>query len=405
LAEDIAEIESKVQQLRHAQKMEMVGTLAGGIAHDFNNILTGVISPLSFIDYKLEQNPIIDRNFLVRQLGIINNSARRAVDLVRQLLAISKSNELSFTYFNLNKSIKNVMNICFSSFDKSIEINADYFNGEAVIYGDPTQVEQLILNLCLNSAHAMTIMKKEEDHQGGILKVSLSKFYADEMFCSHHEAAIPGNYLKLSVEDNGVGIPHEIIPRIFDPFFTTKKMDEGTGLGLSIVYGIVKQHKGFIDLYSEPLRGTVVNVYLPVKYGKSENEDDKENIPVNFASGLVLIIDDDKTVRKTLGSFLEVFGFSVINANDGMEGVQLFIENHSKLKLVFLDMMMPKKDGRDTYYSIKEINEDIPIIICSGFSKEDKVVSLLRLGAKGFIQKPFTMRDVARSVKEALNII
>ena len=248
--DDITELEKKEQQLRQAQKMEIIGTLAGGLAHDFNNILGGITGSLSLLKFKLQKDTALDHDFMIKYLNIMEEAGRRAADLVKQLLSISSKQEMTLEPVDLDITIEHVMQICRNSFDKCIDLETLFSGTKAMINASPTQIEQVLLNLCVNAAHAMTTMRKEDEPQGGKLTVSLKKIFADKNFCIAHPEAHELEYWALTVQDTGVGMDTKTVAKIFDPFFTTKQKDKGTGLGLAMAYNIVQQHGGFIDVYS-----------------------------------------------------------------------------------------------------------------------------------------------------------
>ncbi|HOS97437.1 MAG TPA: PAS domain-containing protein, partial [Deltaproteobacteria bacterium] len=310
--DNITEMEKKEQQLRQAQKMETIGTLAGGLAHDFNNILGGITGSLSLIKFKLTQDHAMDRDFMLKYLGIMEEAGKRAADLVAQLLSISRKQELHFESVDLNSTIDHVMQICSNSFDKSIDLDVRHSAAKALVSASPTQMEQVLLNLCVNAAHAMTTMRGEDEHQGGRLTVSLRKIYGDAAFRATHPEAGEIQYWVLSVQDTGVGMETKTVAKIFDPFFTTKDKDKGTGLGLAMVYNIVRQHSGFIDVYSEPGVGSTFNVYLPVfeEEATAAGTDPDQEIP--RGEGLILVADDEDMIRETARAILEECGYSVV---------------------------------------------------------------------------------------------
>jgi PAS domain S-box-containing protein len=303
--DDITEDVKKDSQLIQAQKMEIVGNLAGGLAHDFNNVLAGIIGTVSLIKSRSSLNMDEEKN--ARFLNIIETSAKRAAEIVDQLLALSRKNEPSMEPVDLNNSLENVMTICRNSLDKSIELLPEYYRGSAVVSGSAAQIEQVILNLCVNAAHAMTIMRGDDEPRGGKLSAVISKLKADRLLSAGHPGMIENSdYLVLKVSDTGVGIGREYQKHIFDPFFTTKSKENGTGLGLSMVYNIIKSHGGYIDLYSEPGRGTTFTVYLPAVSGEAMSADvSTVDIDSLIGEGEILIIDDEETVRDMVRGILE----------------------------------------------------------------------------------------------------
>ncbi|HOP64821.1 MAG TPA: cache domain-containing protein [Spirochaetota bacterium] len=400
--DDITDYVRKDAQLLQAQKMEIVGNLAGGLAHDFNNVLAGIIGTVSLMKY-YEKRGIKDGN-TAKYLNIIESSARRAADIVDQLLAISRKNEPSMQPLDINRSLENVMTICRNSLDKSIEITPSYYGEAAVINGSAAQIEQVMLNICINAAHAMTIMRNEGEARGGVLTASISRVSADESFRGSHPGAGEGtDYISVRISDTGVGISREAQDKIFDPFFTTKSKDKGTGLGLLMVYRIIEAHNGFIDLQSEPGRGTAFTIYLPAAEGvPSESESDFTDIEDLKGRGGLLIIDDEDTVRETAKGLLEECGYTVYTAPGGAEGINFLRENTGLIKLVILDMSMPGLSGRDVFIELKKINEDIPVLLASGFKYDERVQETIQLGVDDFIQKPYSLKELAVKVNKII---
>lgn len=399
--DDITELEKKEDQLRQMQKMETVGILAGGLAHDFNNVLGGILGVLSLLSYKINKGKDINRDELIEFIQTMEESGDRAVDMVKQLLTLSRKQEFSFTLIDLNQSVKHVVKICKNTFDKSITINVKQNPKEAFVNADPTQIEQVILNLCVNASHAMTIMKHKDEAQGGILNISIDSIKADSFFCETHPEAEQKEYYKLSVCDTGVGMDATLAAKIFDPFFTTKEKGKGTGLGLAMVYNIVKQHKGFIDLYTEKNIGSTFSVYLPVM--------DKEHLGIfspekefdTFSGkGIVLVVDDEKVMRKIAGQMLKIFGFDTIYAEDGEEGVKVYKERMNEIKFVLLDMVMPKMSGKDVFLEIKKVNPNAKVILSSGFRQDERVEEVIQHGVDGFVQKPYILQTLSDKLFE-----
>ena len=401
--DNVTELENKEQQLRHAQKMETVGTLAGGLAHDFNNILGGLTGSLSLISFKLDQDADIDREFLRKYLGIMEQAGKRASDLVKQLLSIVRKQEMNFQPVDLNSTIDHILKICTISFDKCIDLDFRNFSGKAVVNADPTQIEQVLLNLCVNSAHAMTTMRKVDERPAGKLVVLVEKIFADQNFRLNHREAKSIYYWVLSVQDTGVGMDTKTVAKIFDPFFTTKSKDKGTGLGLAMVYNIVQQHGGFIDVYSEIGQGSTFSVYLPVFQDTSTEKNLQLEAELIMGKGLVLVIDDEAMIRHTAKEILETCGYSVVLATDGPEGVEAFRRRHREISVVLLDMLMPKMSGKETYLEIKKIDPNLKVLFSSGFKQDERVEEVLRLGVQGFVQKPYTLHVLSRAIHTVIN--
>lgn len=395
--DDITEIEEKEEQLRQAQKMESVGTLAGGLAHDFNNMLGGITGSLSLIKHKLEQDNQIQSEDLSRYLGVMDGAADRAIDMVQQLLTLSRKHELSFAPVDLNLTIKHIVKICANTFDKCIELIPVYTDDRAMVNGDPTQLEQVLLNLCINASHAMTIMREEEKALGGKLRLDLKAIRVDRHFRATHPEAADIDYWRLSVRDTGVGMDKKTVAKIFDPFFTTKEKGKGTGLGLAVAYNIIKQHNGFVDVYSEQGLGTTFNVFLPVKDGVEVSEFmAEEELP--RGSGLILVVDDEEMIRQVAQSILVECGYEVIFARDGVEGIEIFKQSHTEINAILLDMVMPRMAGKETYIEMRKIDPGLKVLLASGFKQDERVKAVLGMGVQGFIQKPYTLQSLAVAI-------
>jgi PAS domain S-box-containing protein len=401
--DDVTELEKKDAQLRQAQRLEMVGTLAGGLAHDFNNVLSGIIGSTSLIKFLVESD-FTDKERLRSNLATIETSANRAADMVQQLMSISRKHELSVTPVDLNQAVRHVIKICKSTFDKSIDINAIYFPKPAMVQADVAQIEQALLNLCVNASHAMTIMRPDYEPQGGILTIAVEKIFIDQHFTQSHPGVSEGDHWILRVIDTGVGMDAKTITMIFDPFFTTKDKSQGTGLGLAMVYNIIHQHNGYIDVYSNPGVGTTFNILLPVLDESpeiTEKRAEKETMP--RGSGTILVVDDEEIIRETAKGILELCGYDVLVAVDGENGIRTYTEHKEDIKAVLLDMAMPRMSGKDTYIELKKIQPAIKVVLASGFRQDRRVQEAMDLGVNAFIQKPYSMLELAKKIKRVIN--
>jgi PAS domain S-box-containing protein len=399
--DDITENTIKDIQLRQAQKMETIGTLAGGLAHDFNNMLGAILGTLSLLKYRLTEKNSIQPEQIMDSLEIIEVSANRAADMVQRLLTLSRQQKLLPASIDLNMTLANIIKICHTTFDKCVEIVSVPAPGPAMVYADPTQMEQVLLNLCINAYHAMTIMRDEKDRRGGRLVTTLEKTEVDRPFCEIHPDAEETRYWKLSVSDTGVGMDSQTIAKIFDPFFTTKKKETGTGLGMSMVYNIIRQHRGFIDIDSEPGIGTVISVYLPCyETGVSETIPREEKV-IRPGEGLILIIDDEKIMSSTAKSILEQCGYRAITSENSVEAIDIYTRHRGEIKAVLLDLVMPVLSGEEVFIELKKINPDVKVILTSGYRKDERIERALKLGVSFFIQKPYTFERLADAIKEA----
>ncbi len=395
---DITEKQRLEEQLLQAQKMETIGTLAGGLAHDFNNVLGGIVSTLSILQYEIEKGQNIEPEMLKKYIQIMDKSGQRAVDMVQQLLTLSRRSNTQFSPVDLNTTILNVKKICNNTFDKSIEIRINLPREKAIAQADATQMEQALLNLCLNAGHAMTIMRPESTPKGGILTIAMKKIHADTDFCKIRPEAKQIDYWRLCVDDTGVGMEPQTLSKIFVPFFTTKEKGKGTGLGLSMVYNIIHQHQGFINVYSEAGSGATFDVYIPVLYGKEVAEAVEKRFELPRGEGIVLVADDEEVMRQTADTILRKCGYEVITAADGEQAVQIFEQRHQEIKCVLLDLVMPKKSGDQVYMEMKKISSRVKVIMTSGFKQDERVTYALDQGVNAFIQKPYTLENLAKLI-------
>jgi len=400
--DDITELEQKDQQLRQMQKMEIVGNLAGGLAHDFNNMLGGIMGALSVIKLK-RKNGTLSEAMLNDYLTMMEEAGVRATDMAKQLLFLSHNNETSLIPIDLISIINHTEKICRNTFDKSIIIEMEMPEEPVIISADATQIEQVLLNLFVNASHAMTIMRKANEKHGGKLSIVIEKINADQNFILNHPEAETADYWQISIRDTGVGMDTKTAAKIFEPFFTTKAREKGTGLGLSVAYNIIKTHKGFIDVYSEPGWGTEFTLYIPAL------ETNSSVININCqkkyieGEGLILVIDDEDVIRKITSEILKECGYDVITATDGFEGIEILKREIDNIRLTIIDMVMPGKNGLETCKEIRQIKPDAKIIITSGFKKDERIDQLTEYRTDGFIQKPYTIERLSRLVHEILS--
>ena len=397
---DKLRIEEALLQL---QKMETTGTLISGLTHDFNNILGGITGPLSLLLHSMSKHGRPGEDELKLHLNTMNESVRRAVDLVQQLVFLSRREAPNLVPVDISISLDHIVRICSSAFDKNVKIIKRIPDGECLVKADPTQLEQMLLNLCINANHAMTIMRAPDEPWGGKLTLAVNKIDADEHFTTFHPEAADGDYCKISVTDTGVGMENNSISKIFIPFYTTKERGSGTGLGLAMVYNILQHHKGFIDVYSEPGTGSTFNLYIPMFTDKEIDASIKPQLIIPRGEGTILVADDDESIRLTARLMLERCGYTVITASDGEEALQMYMANPVEIKAVLLDLVMPRMSGENVFRELQKINPDVRVLLASGMLNDDRVEKISVNEGCLFIQKPYSFENLAGAIYDLLN--
>ena len=386
-----AEKENKLleEQLRQSQKLEAVGQLAGGIAHDFNNLLGGIIGNADLVRSKLDK-----RSTLVKHLDLVLDAGQRAATLVGELLAFARKRPREIETLDANKKIKQLCEILKHTIDKRIKIIKKLNADSPFIQGDRHHLQSALLNICLNARDAMP--------QGGTLILESQNVYIDEAYCKNQAFAISaGNYVQISITDTGTGMDKETQSHLFEPFFTTKEVGKGTGLGLASVYGCVKQHNGFIKVYSEKDHGTTFKMFLPKSEITKTKHSESESALIK-GSGNILVVEDEEIMCNVLKEYLEDLGYKAECCSNGMEALKTYKKDPSKFDLVILDMIMPEMSGKDCFFEMIKINPQIKIIICSGFIMNEEIELLLNNGAKAYMGKPFRQSDVSMHVAKVL---
>jgi signal transduction histidine kinase len=379
------------QQVLGLQKFEAIGRLAGGIAHDFNNILGAI---LGWAEMGLD-DPLAGARARERFQKIIDQ-AHRATKLTSQILAFARRQVLQPRSLNLNAAVDDLTSLLHKLIGDRVEIRVLPEPVLRIVKADPAQMEQVLMNLCLNARDAMP--------EGGLLIIETRNVDIEEEHLRMHPEARPGPYVLLSVSDTGVGMDQATIARIFEPFFTTKEMGRGTGLGLATVYGIVKQHGGFIYVYSEPGKGTAFRLYFPGCEGRADAAN-ANDAPLGLRKGseTVLLADDHEGLRQSAHEMLQELGYQVMPACNGREAVNLFSRNADRIHLVILDVMMPEMDGPHAYQEIIGLRANVPVIFSSGYAP-DAVPFIAAIG-KGtpVLQKPYTVRSLSQAIRAALD--
>jgi two-component system cell cycle sensor histidine kinase/response regulator CckA len=392
---DITDKKRMETKLLHQQKMESIGTMAGGIAHDFNNILTGVLGYASLLKHRLQEEPETQRF-----VEIIESSSLRAADLVRQLLAFSRGTQpedLQVVY--PNRVIRETARLLESSVGKDVVLELDLNPHIPPIAANATQVQQAILNLCLNARDAMP--------NGGKISISTAEVDLDGDLASAYQdlAAEPGKYICIRVADDGSGIPEENLDKIFDPFFTTKEVGKGSGLGLAMVYGIVQNARGYVQVQSEEEKGTEFNLFFRVASGKEQEPTLGQLKPGLEGNETILLVDDEPMVRDLGTEILRGYGYQVLEAADGMEALEIFNHKRAEIDLVILDLLMPKLSGKETLERLRQLDSTLKILICSGYGTREPESQLLAGDRQTpLVHKPFKPEELVYAVRKILDI-
>jgi PAS domain S-box-containing protein len=387
---DITEKKALEGQLRQAQKMEAIGTLAGGIAHDFNNILSAIIGYGSLLKAKMKGDDPLRMN-----VDHILESSSRAAQLIRGLLAFSRKQIIRMTPVNLHDIVKRVQKLLVRIIGEDISLEVKLCEKEPDILADSGQIEQVLMNLATNARDAMP--------SGGSLFISTRIIELDEMFNRAHGYGKEGTYALIAVTDSGCGIEEEMLKKIFEPFFTTKDVGKGTGLGLAIVYGIIKQHNGYINVYSEPGKGTTFKIYLPLSHADVSNIAATEPVSAEGGSETILIAEDDTSLRDLVSSVLRESGYRVIEAKDGAEALRKFHENQDAIHMAVLDVVMPRMNGKEVGDAIKQIRPNTKILFQSGYPLDSIQQKGLLGGEEYYLNKPISPQELLKNVREILD--
>jgi PAS domain S-box-containing protein len=391
IVEDITERIGLEKQLVQAQKFEAIGQLAGGIAHDFNNMIGAI---MGWADLGMEETDSASR--LHRHFHKMRQQADRAAALTRQLLAFARRQILEPRNIDLNQAVMETLSLLEKVIGSNIEVKSNLAHDLAVVSADPTQVEQILMNLCMNARDAMP--------NGGSLAIQTCNACFDDNYCATQPFARPGDYAMLSVTDSGTGMDAATLDRIFEPFFTTKGPGKGTGLGLAMVYGIVRQHGGFIHVYSEVNVGTTFRVYLPISTRASKQpERVQESGPVRGGTETILVAEDHEGLREVARETLTNLGYRVILASDGEQAVREFLDYREGIDLLLMDVVLPKLCGPDAYARICESGVEVPVIFATGYSADMALLERARQQSLPMLQKPYSPRDLGRKVRDTLD--
>jgi PAS domain S-box-containing protein len=388
---DITERKKIEAQFMRAQRMESIGTLAGGIAHDLNNILAPIMMSIELLQCNSD-NPQT-----TKILETIQISAKRGADIVRQVLSFARGLEGQRVEVQPKHLLNDLESIIKDTFPKDIRLQFSVPNDTWTILGDPTQVHQILLNLCVNARDAMP--------NGGNLTVSVENCELDEQYAAMHIQAKPGRYVIISVTDSGMGMPPDVIDKIFEPFFTTKELNKGTGLGLSTVMAIVKSHDGIINVYSEPGKGTTFKVYLPAMETSCEaRKEQSEAASLPRGNGeMILVVDDEASILTITGQTLQAFGYRILTASDGADALGVYAEHKNEIAVVLTDMMMPVLDGPAMIHALMRMNPTVKIVAASGLNANGNVAKISGAGVKHFLTKPYTAGTLLKTIRAILD--
>ncbi|MEK6406139.1 MAG: PAS domain S-box protein [Acidobacteriota bacterium] len=381
---DVTEKKKIEAQFLRAQRMESIGTLASGIAHDFNNLLSPILMSIQLL-----QARITDEDGQ-RLLAMLQVSAERGAGLVKQVLSFARGVEGERITLQPRHLVKEIVKILKDTLPKSIEVEFETSEDLSVVAGDATQLHQVLMNFCVNARDAMP--------GGGKLTIKAENLYIDDNYARMNLEAKPGAFVLITVADSGVGISPDIINRIFEPFFTTKEHGKGTGLGLSTALGIVKGHGGFINVYSEPGRGTQFKIYLPAAETPfTVQADSLASLPVGRGE-LILVVDDEIAIREITKGTLEAYGYRALTAADGTEAVALYAQHKDEIKVVLTDLMMPYMDGPVTIRALQKMNPNVRIIASSGLAENSRAIE----GVKSFLPKPYTAERLLNTLADVI---
>jgi two-component system cell cycle sensor histidine kinase/response regulator CckA len=382
------EVKKLEKQLQQAQKMEAIGTLAGGIAHDFNNLLMGILGNTSLMLLEMDEgHPQYER------LKLIERHVRLGADLTKQLLGFARGGKYEAKPADLNELVQKSAEM-FGRTKKEITIHTKLEEDLWTAELDRGQIEHVLLNLYVNAWQAMPGL--------GQLYLETENIVLDDYYVKPYEVT-PGRYVRLSITDTGVGMDKATQRRIFEPFFTTKEMGRGTGLGLASVYGIIKNHGGYINVYSEKNEGTTFRIYLPASEKTVSETTEIPEKEVFKGSETLLLVDDEDIIIEVGKQMLNALGYEVLLAKNGNEAIDIYTKKQDGIDMVILDMIMPDMEGGETYDRLKEINPDIKVLLSSGYSINEKASAILERGCSGFIQKPFDLGKLSRKIREIIN--
>ncbi len=392
------------EQLAQSQKMEALGTLVGGLAHDFNNFLAGIIGSFEILSFTLKKEKLKNKDYIEKYLNLGMESSKRSAGLINQLLILSKRHEIKLSPLDINNSLNHVYELCSSSFPKSVELDFRTEETPLIIMGDMLQIEQVLLNLCINASHAMTFMRSPEEKQGGTLTVKAEKVKSDYIMKENYpdEAGNVDHWIRIKISDTGVGFDNDIKQRIFEPFFSTKNKKDSTGLGLAISYNIIKKHGGIVNAYSEPGSGSCFSIYFPVYNDNKKLSPEDNDEHIIQGTGTILVIDDESTILNIAEGFLKECGYNVIIAEGADKGIEIYQNRFSGISAVLIDLSMPGKSGIEVFKKLREINSDVKAIISSGMLDNEIKEIAMEMGVKETANKPYMAAELSRKINAVI---
>lgn len=391
LQQDMTDYKSMENKFLQAQKMESIGTLVGGIAHDFNNMLGAMQSNIYLAKMNLENQA--DMN---HRLDNIEKLSHRAAEMIRQLLTFARKDRVNMRSFSLNSFIKEGFKLARTAIPENIELVYEACPKTLMIHGDPTQLQQALMNMLNNARDAALAMAHPK------VKLNLGYFEATEAFLKEHPNVKGSSFARLSIQDNGYGISPEHLNKIFEPFFTTKGVGEGTGLGLAMVYGAVQTHAGVIEVVSKVEVGTAFHIYLPLKENAIENPGPKTLTIVQGQGETILIVDDEEDIRNITAEVLSSLNYKVLKAANGESALEIFKNSKKHINLILTDIVMPKMGGLELAASVRQLDKHIPFIFATGYTKDETILSDDKIKKKSIISKPFSIEELSRLIQKVL---
>jgi len=386
---DVTEQKRTEEHLFRAQRMESIGTLAGGIAHDLNNILSPIIIAVDMLSLNGPDKET------ARWLGMIKESATRGADLVSQVLTFARGMGGERITVQLKHIVKDLVTVLKQTLPKSISVKQDIKPDLWTVLGDPTQLHQVLMNISVNARDAM--------ESGGMLAFTAQNIVVDENYARLNIDAEPGNYVLVTIEDTGIGMEPEVVKRIFDPFFTTKDIGKGTGLGLATALTIVKSHGGFLNVYSEPTKGSRFSIYLPsADEQKGTKAAEAADVLPRSHGELILVVDDEENIRNVAEATLSKFGYRTLTAADGTDAIAVYSQHSKEIAVVLTDMAMPNTDGEALIRALREMNEQIKLVSMSGLTSERTDSELAKLNVNAFIAKPFSAETLLKTLAKVI---